>query len=495
MGLTAGRGRPRRPGPARARAAAAGALGPLQAAGNAAVARMLRERYRGGPLHDGSAVRNVLRTAGRPLEQGVRQEMEERFGADFSTVRVHRDAAAQHSAASLGARAYTAGEHVVLGRDGDDKDDKRVLAHELAHVLQQRLGAHRPAGTDGEVWVGEPGDRWERAAEADAQRVLRGSGGLRAVPGTADAPPARPATHGSVTVQRLLDHNRQNGTGFGSMLGRDGRVEAAWIRTDGTLTGQAPMVDPPGYAYIRRLRLANFWIRFHLINEKAGGKGTADNLVPASKRDNSRYHADIEQGLKEDVEDVREKNRKKKGRGEVFFGVEVDYPAAPLAGTGTAAQLAHAEFFPKSLRVFSEVRDPGSGRWTERQRGKRFAFLDGQPADPGTSAALSGLTRDTLKTLVPVRREWTDDEVSFLRALGGARKGEFEELIDKHSGAGPVESLEAAFEEIPVSAPATTRSRSGRAVKLPRVSFAHRIGNDKVIKALSEAIAHGVLTL
>ncbi|MFH8342501.1 DUF4157 domain-containing protein [Streptomyces sp. AM6-12] len=157
---------------------APGALAPLQrSVGNAAVVRMLR-RDQEAAGHGAeeetvqrSAVHGVLRAPGRPLAEPVRQEMEARFGADFSDVRVHDDAAAQSSAAGLGARAYTSGSHVVLGPGGADR---HTLAHELTHVLQQRQGPVAGTPTGDGLRVSDPADRFERAAEANAHRVLAG---------------------------------------------------------------------------------------------------------------------------------------------------------------------------------------------------------------------------------------------------------------------------------------------------------------------------------
>jgi hypothetical protein len=97
--------------------------------------------------------------------------MEARLGADFSSVRLHDGPAAARSAAEMSARAYTSGEHVVIGHDGGDK---HTLAHELTHVIQQRSGP--VSGTDhGDgLSVSDPGDRFERAAEANAVRALSG---------------------------------------------------------------------------------------------------------------------------------------------------------------------------------------------------------------------------------------------------------------------------------------------------------------------------------
>ncbi|MFE5655671.1 DUF4157 domain-containing protein [Streptomyces sp. NPDC056517] len=188
-----GRERPHQAAPqARPARAPAGLVALQAAAGNAAVLQMLREAghpwaqeqhqhgagcghqqtERSAPAVQRSAVHDVLRTAGRPLDDATRTDMESRLGADFSDVRVHADAAAKASAAEVGARAYTSGNHVVIGDGGGDK---HTLAHELTHVIQQRLGP--VAGTDNGsgLKVSDPSDRFEREAEANARTVMRAS--------------------------------------------------------------------------------------------------------------------------------------------------------------------------------------------------------------------------------------------------------------------------------------------------------------------------------
>jgi hypothetical protein len=66
--------------------------------------------------------------------------MEERFGHDFSRVRVHTGAAAERSAQEIDASAYTMGHHIVFGSNQfapDTKHGRMLLAHELTHVVQQ----------------------------------------------------------------------------------------------------------------------------------------------------------------------------------------------------------------------------------------------------------------------------------------------------------------------------------------------------------------------
>jgi len=84
---------------------------------------------------------------------------------DVGGVKTHTGPIAEQSAAALGARAFAAADHVVLGRDGGDL---HTAAHEAAHVIQQRSGIHLAGG------VGRVGDVYERHADAVADRVVQG---------------------------------------------------------------------------------------------------------------------------------------------------------------------------------------------------------------------------------------------------------------------------------------------------------------------------------
>ena len=87
------------------------------------------------------SVHRVLASPGTPLEPGLRQDMESRFGYDFSNVRVHSGEAAEQSAAEVNASAYTVGDNIVFGAEqyySNARAEKHLLAHELTHTLQQR---------------------------------------------------------------------------------------------------------------------------------------------------------------------------------------------------------------------------------------------------------------------------------------------------------------------------------------------------------------------
>ena len=92
----------------------------------------------------GTAVRSALASAGAPLDAGTRGFMESRFGHDFARVRIHADADAAASARAVSAHAYTVGQDIAFatGRYAPHTaDGRRLLAHELAHVVQQRGGS------------------------------------------------------------------------------------------------------------------------------------------------------------------------------------------------------------------------------------------------------------------------------------------------------------------------------------------------------------------
>jgi hypothetical protein len=102
--------------------------------------KMIQRKLNGDAGNLDEAITDVLNSSGNKLEEPIRQFMEERFGFDFEKVRIHSDASAQRSAHSLGALAYTHGHHIVFGSgqyQPETEAGKKLLAHELTHVLQQ----------------------------------------------------------------------------------------------------------------------------------------------------------------------------------------------------------------------------------------------------------------------------------------------------------------------------------------------------------------------
>jgi hypothetical protein len=149
-----------------------------------------------------SAAERGVGTASSSLPHG--ETIQRLFGRhDVSGIQAHTGGDAAASARDMGAQAYATGNHVVLG----DRADLHTVAHEAAHVVQQRGGVQLKGG------VGEAGDAYERQADAVADHVVRGEsaehllgprgsdGGARAVqkqqpggPAEAQAAPPQPTT-------------------------------------------------------------------------------------------------------------------------------------------------------------------------------------------------------------------------------------------------------------------------------------------------------------
>ena len=157
-------------------------------------------------------VHDVLRSPGQPLDPATRAFFEPRFGHDFSRVRVHTDAKAAESAWAVNALAYTVGRDVAFGLAQyapQTGAGRKLLAHELTHVVQQGLASSSETGgnesrpltvtpSQGELEV-----EAHRMAESDNTREPP-AGGLSqrilqrqvppAAPGAPDAPKICAAT-------------------------------------------------------------------------------------------------------------------------------------------------------------------------------------------------------------------------------------------------------------------------------------------------------------
>ena len=119
-------------------------------------------------------VHEVLRSPGQPLDAVTRTFFENRLDHDFSDVRVHTGEQAGASAKAVNALAYTVGSDVVFGAGQyapSSSAGRRLLAHELAHVVQQRGAA--PAAAR-KLTISEPQDAAEQQADRVAESVTTG---------------------------------------------------------------------------------------------------------------------------------------------------------------------------------------------------------------------------------------------------------------------------------------------------------------------------------
>lgn len=113
--------------------------------------------------------RFVKPSGGKPMEASIRSAAERAYGRDLKDVRIHTDSEAASSADALQARAYTSGRDIVFGEGAyapGSSEGQRLIAHELAHVVQQS-GGTSPG-------LSAPSDSFERAADLEADHAVRG---------------------------------------------------------------------------------------------------------------------------------------------------------------------------------------------------------------------------------------------------------------------------------------------------------------------------------
>jgi uncharacterized protein DUF4157 len=157
--------------------------------GNAGIARLVEgegiDRSAGGPGRlDREIARAITdrRGRGRELDNDAQAELGSAMGEDFSDVRIHDDAPAHELSKSVSAEAFTTGSDVFFksGRyDPGSSEGRKLLAHELTHVAQQR-GA-TPAS---ELTVSEPSDAAEVEASEVADRISSAPPSSSAAPAT-----------------------------------------------------------------------------------------------------------------------------------------------------------------------------------------------------------------------------------------------------------------------------------------------------------------------
>jgi len=142
---------------------------------------------------------NALEGGGEPLSKETKGFFEPRFGQDFSKVRVHNDSNAHHLARSINARAFTRGNNVVFGGgeySPNSSNGKRLLGHELTHVVQRQNYISRqiiPKTADEVVQGGEQKVRNQAGRISDKYQALliRYAGVLLTFKSTLDAPSSK----------------------------------------------------------------------------------------------------------------------------------------------------------------------------------------------------------------------------------------------------------------------------------------------------------------
>lgn len=232
----------------------------------------------GGVRRAPASVGATLRSPGEALAPSTRAFFEPRFGHDFSRVRVHRDAPAAASAREVAAHAYTVGHHLVFasGRYAPDSASGRaLLAHELAHVIQQRAAVQRSSVSPEPETRRTPSDIDEEDERAPAEAPVVGGpaieGPVAAAPATDEAATQMPAPEAPLTE----DADEHEAGGIGGVLQRQAsgdppeggwpeKEEAAEIRAQAAAAHEcvhATPADPAECLPARALTWADFRAR------------------------------------------------------------------------------------------------------------------------------------------------------------------------------------------------------------------------------------------
>lgn len=174
---------------------------------------------------------------GKPLTPALRKDVERRFGHDFGAVQIHTDGPAARSAETLHAEAYTVGTHIVFGEGRFTPgtiEGRQLLAHELAHVVQQQSAA-RAAHMSGSAV-----DRLEASARRAGSQV--GAGGTARVARSAAVPTIQRAP------QRRFGRGDQLVVITGETVTVNGEPIPATARADGSIfhRGREIVLDGDG---------------------------------------------------------------------------------------------------------------------------------------------------------------------------------------------------------------------------------------------------------
>jgi hypothetical protein len=144
-------------------------------------------------------VHEVLRSSGHPLNPDTRSFMEPRFGHNFASVRVHHNSKAAESARAVNARAYTFGQSIVFGTGNfapATSEGRVLLAHELAHTIQQRNRSSPPPSSDRSGII-------ESSASAAGIRVATGAPLSQVLPACGVGLARAPVTPSALDDQQL----------------------------------------------------------------------------------------------------------------------------------------------------------------------------------------------------------------------------------------------------------------------------------------------------
>lgn len=226
-------------------------------------------------------VHAMLHASGQPLDPRTRSFMEARFGHDFSQVRIHTDAQAAESTQAVNALAYTVGQDIAFGAGQyapGTKAGSRLLAHELAHVVQQ-AGVAGPTGLSPASVLTSHNHSLEREATAVAARVVAGSKALvSSGPATLNLQREEADTDGGAPQQDACEKLETDRESFMTMVARHfvrTRIDPLFDEVAESVTCLTPRVCD--VVYPSGLKVNVLWNP--VLNRVAVGARRGDDLL------------------------------------------------------------------------------------------------------------------------------------------------------------------------------------------------------------------------
>lgn len=183
----------------------------------------------GVEAHAGDAVAAASGSSGEALPGTLQRKFESSLGADLSGVRVHRSAESQTAAQAVGARAYTLGRDIHFGAgqyDPSSPQGEHLLAHEVAHTVQQQGGLRRLQLKD--IAVSRPNDAHETEADAAADAMVAGKSA------TVSGASTVIARKEAVGISYATEETKGDRAGFGEAVdGKSDELKEQWANLGG----------------------------------------------------------------------------------------------------------------------------------------------------------------------------------------------------------------------------------------------------------------------
>ncbi|MDX1812802.1 MAG: DUF4157 domain-containing protein, partial [Gammaproteobacteria bacterium] len=151
---------------------------------------------------------------GSPISISTRTDLEKQFNADFTDVKIHTDEKHQQLAKSLNAKAFTSGNNIVFGKNQyapESQSGKRLLAHELTHVVQQRNGQVSGKNIAPDVKLSQSDSAEEKQADQVAKSVTNSHNNQHSFLTHHKTPSNSPT---AMAIQRDEDEEQENGINY-----------------------------------------------------------------------------------------------------------------------------------------------------------------------------------------------------------------------------------------------------------------------------------------